>query len=205
MSAIDLLNALVDGDVKLHGITVLEGWTTAELLLAIRANPAIRQTLPGDVSFAALVAGLGERLGLPYQHGEGLFYPDTYRFARGTTDVQLLLQASELQLRELTVIKKSQRRMPFDRDKLERSISHALRKRPGEPERIERMVNGIVRRLESTGESDIPSDLIGELVMEGLSAIDQVAYVRFASVYKNFHEAKDFERFVGDLEGQNDE
>ena len=110
-----------------------------------------------------------------------------------------------VQLRELTVIKKSQRRMPFDRDKLERSISHALRKRPVEPERIERMVNGIVRRLESTGESDIPSDLIGELVMEGLSAIDQVAYVRFASVYKNFHEAKDFERFVGDLEGQNDE
>ncbi len=110
-----------------------------------------------------------------------------------------------VQLRELTVIKKSQRRVPFDRDKLERSISHALRKRPVEPERIERMINGIVRRLESTGESDIPSDLIGELVMEGLGAIDQVAYVRFASVYKNFHEAKDFERFITDLEGQTDE
>jgi len=110
-----------------------------------------------------------------------------------------------VQLRELTVIKKSKRRVPFDRDKLERSISHALRKRPVEPERIERMINGIVRRLESTGESDIPSDLIGELVMEGLGAIDQVAYVRFASVYKNFHEAKDFERFVGDLESQTDE
>ena len=110
-----------------------------------------------------------------------------------------------VQLRELTVIKKSQRRVPFDRDKLERSISHALRKRPVEPERIERMVNGIVRRLESTGESDIPSDLIGELVMEGLAAIDQVAYVRFASVYKNFHEAKDFERFIGDLEGSEED
>ena len=93
----------------------------------------------------------------------------------------------------------------FDRDMLERSISHALRKRPVEPERIDRMVNGIVRRLESTGESDIPSDLIGELVMEGLGAIDQVAYVRFASVYKNFHEAKDFERFVEDLEGPVDD
>ena len=110
-----------------------------------------------------------------------------------------------VQLRELTVIKKSGRRVPFDRDKLERSISHALRKRPVEPERIDRMVNGIVRRLESTGESDIPSDLIGELVMEGLGAIDQVAYVRFASVYKNFHEAKDFERFVEDLEGPIDD
>jgi transcriptional repressor NrdR len=106
-----------------------------------------------------------------------------------------------VQLRELTVIKKNSRRVPFDRDKLERSISHALRKRPVEPERIERLINGIVRRLESTGESDIPSDLIGELVMEGLGAIDQVAYVRFASVYKNFHEAKDFEKFIGDLEG----
>ncbi len=102
MSSIDLLNALVNGDVKLHGITVLEGWTTSQLLLAIRANPAIRQTLPSDVGLAALVADLGERLELPYEHGEGLFYPDTYRFARGTTDVQLLLQASELQLRELT-------------------------------------------------------------------------------------------------------
>jgi len=106
-----------------------------------------------------------------------------------------------VQLRELTILKKSGKRAPFDRDKLERSISHALRKRPVEPERIERLINGIVRRLESTGESDIPSDLIGELVMEGLGAIDQVAYVRFASVYKNFHEAKDFEKFIGDLEG----
>ena len=110
-----------------------------------------------------------------------------------------------VQLRELTVIKKSGRRVPFDRDKLERSLNHALRKRPVEPDRIERMINGIVRRLESTGESDIPSELIGELVMEGLAAIDQVAYVRFASVYKNFHEAKDFERFIGDLEGGGDE
>lgn len=110
-----------------------------------------------------------------------------------------------VQLRELTVIKKSGRRVPFDRDKLARSMSHALRKRPVEPERVERMINGIVRRLESTGESDIPSDLIGELVMEGLAGLDQVAYVRFASVYKNFHEARDFEKFIGDLEGQSDD
>lgn len=101
-----------------------------------------------------------------------------------------------VQLRELTVIKKNGRRVPFDRDKLARSIQLCMRKRPIETERIERLINGLVRRLESMGESDIPSDLIGELIMEALSNIDQVAYVRFASVYKNFREAKDFEDFV---------
>ena len=104
-----------------------------------------------------------------------------------------------VQLRELTVVKRSGRRTPFDRDKLETSIAHALRKRPVAPERIERMVNGIVRQLESSGEAEIQSSAIGELVMEGLKAIDDVAYVRFASVYKNFREAKDFEELLGQL------
>jgi transcriptional repressor NrdR len=104
-----------------------------------------------------------------------------------------------VQLRELTVVKRSGRRTPFDRDKLETSIAHALRKRPVAPERIERMVNGIVRQLESSGEAEIASSTIGELVMEGLKGLDDVAYVRFASVYKNFREAKDFEELLGQL------
>jgi transcriptional repressor NrdR len=104
-----------------------------------------------------------------------------------------------VQLRDLIVIKKSGRRLPFDRDKLMRSIQHAIRKRPVEPERVERMVNGIVRRLESSGETEIPSSTIGELVMQGLANLDTVAYVRFASVYKNFREAKDFENILGQL------
>jgi transcriptional repressor NrdR len=102
-----------------------------------------------------------------------------------------------VQLRELTVVKKNAQREPFDRDKLARSIRIALRKRPVEPERIERVINSIVRQLESSGETDIPSDMIGELVMESLASLDQVAYVRFASVYRNFREAKDFGEFVG--------
>ena len=110
-----------------------------------------------------------------------------------------------VQLRELTIVKKSGRRTPFDRDKLQRSVEIALRKRPVEPERIERMINGIVRRLESLGENDIPSSLVGELVMEGLSTLDAVAYVRFASVYRNFREAKDFEAFLGELSGSTSE
>lgn len=104
-----------------------------------------------------------------------------------------------VQLRDLNVVKRNNRREPFDRDKLMRSIQHAIRKRPVEPERIERMVNGIVRRLESSGETDIPSTMIGELVMQGLANIDAVAYVRFASVYKNFREAKDFESILEEL------
>jgi len=104
-----------------------------------------------------------------------------------------------VQLRELTVVKKSGRRMPFERDKLARSISLALRKRPVEPDRVERMINGLVRRLESMGESDIPAEVIGELVMESLESLDPVGYVRFASVYRNFREAKDFEDFVGKI------
>ena len=109
-----------------------------------------------------------------------------------------------VQLRELMVLKKSGRRVPFDRDKLMRSIQVALRKRPVDPERVERMVSGIVRRLESLGESEIRSDTVGKLVMEALKMLDDVAYVRFASVYKNFREAKDFEELLGELSGEDD-
>lgn len=104
-----------------------------------------------------------------------------------------------VQLRELTVLKKSGRRVPFDRDKLLRSIEIALRKRPVGPERVERMVNGIVRQLENQGESEVSSGQIGELVMENLRELDSVAYVRFASVYRNFREASDFNTLVDQL------
>jgi transcriptional repressor NrdR len=109
-----------------------------------------------------------------------------------------------VQLRELQVVKRSGRRVPFDRDKLMRSVQIALRKRPVDPDRIERMVSTIVRQLESTGESDIPAQTIGNLVMEGLRTLDDVAYVRFASVYRNFREAKDFEEVLGELSGDDD-
>ena len=106
-----------------------------------------------------------------------------------------------VQLRELMVVKRNNRRVLFDRDKLMRSVQVALRKRQVDPERVERMVNGIVRQLESGGENEIPSEHIGHLVMEGLRGLDTVAFVHFASVYKNFREAKDFEEFVGELAG----
>jgi transcriptional repressor NrdR len=109
-----------------------------------------------------------------------------------------------VQLRELFVLKRSGRRVPFDRDKLMRSVLVALRKRPVDPERIERMVSGIVRQLESTGETDIQAETVGQLVMEGLRALDDVAYVRFASVYRNFREAKDFEEVLGELSADED-
>jgi transcriptional repressor NrdR len=109
-----------------------------------------------------------------------------------------------VQLRELTVIKKSGQREPFERDKLARSIYIALRKRPFEPERVERIINSLVRQLESSGETDIPSDMIGGLVMEALASLDQVAYIRFASVYRNFREAKDFGDFVGRIAADGD-
>ena len=104
-----------------------------------------------------------------------------------------------VQLRELSVIKRNGRRNPFDRDKLARSVQVALRKRPVDPERIERMVSGIVRQLESQGDNEIKSEHIGQLVMEGLKSLDDVAYVRFASVYRNFREAKDFGEIIGEL------
>jgi transcriptional repressor NrdR len=104
-----------------------------------------------------------------------------------------------VQLRELTVVKRSGRRVPFDRDKLQQSVDVALRKRPVEPERVERMINGIVRQLESMSDGEVSSEQVGELVMEGLKGLDDVAYVRFASVYKNFREARDFEEILGKL------
>jgi len=107
-----------------------------------------------------------------------------------------------VQLRELMVVKKAGRRVPFDRDKLARSVAIALRKRPVDAERIERMVSGLVRQLESQGENEIPSERIGELVMEGLKSLDGVAYVRFASVYRNFREARDFNSVIDELSGE---
>ena len=104
-----------------------------------------------------------------------------------------------VQLRELTVVKRSGRKVVFDRDKLQRSVDIALRKRPVEAERVERLINGIVRQLESSGESEIPSGTIGELVMEGLRTLDAVAYVRYVSVYKDFRDAQDFSDLISRL------
>ena len=104
-----------------------------------------------------------------------------------------------VQLRELLVAKKSGRRVPFDRDKLERSVNTALRKRDVAPERVERMISGVVRQLESLGDGEISSERIGEFVMEGLKNLDDVAFVRFASVYRNFSAADDFRSFLTEL------
>jgi transcriptional repressor NrdR len=104
-----------------------------------------------------------------------------------------------IQLRELTVIKSSGAREPLDREKLARSMRIALRKRPVDPDRVELVVNGIIRRLEGSGETEVRSDDIGQLIMDALASLDQVAYVRFASVYRNFREARDFEDFLGTL------
>ena len=103
-----------------------------------------------------------------------------------------------VQLRELTIVKRAGRRTPFDRDKLARSITMALRKRPVEPERVERMISSIVRQLESMGETELPSSAVGELVMKQLKALDDVAYVRYASVYRDFRETEDFAKFLGE-------
>ena len=102
-----------------------------------------------------------------------------------------------VQLRELTILKKSGRRTPFEREKLQRSIDIAIRKRPIDPERVERMVSSIVRQLESRGETEVDSSVVGELVMKALKALDEVAYVRYASVYRDFRETQDFARFLG--------
>lgn len=109
-----------------------------------------------------------------------------------------------VQLRELVVVKGNGQREPFEREKLLRSMQISLRKRPVDAERLERVVNGIVRRLESSGEPEIQTSMIGEAVMDALANLDKVAYVRFASVYRNFREAKDFETFVGKLGGDAD-
>ena len=108
-------------------------------------------------------------------------------------------------LRDLMVIKKTGQRVPFDRDKLERSMRISLRKRPVDPDRVDRVISGIVRRLESSGETEIATEQIGEMVMDVLANLDSVAYVRFASVYRNFREAKDFEAFIGSERLGNDE
>jgi transcriptional repressor NrdR len=107
-----------------------------------------------------------------------------------------------VQLRELVVVKSSGRREPFEREKLLRSVTIALRKRDVDAERVEQMVSGVIRELEAAGESEIPSKRIGELMMERLAILDDVAYVRYASVYKNFREAKDFGEFLDGLEEQ---
>lgn len=104
-----------------------------------------------------------------------------------------------VQLREITVVKRSGRKVLFDRDKLAKSVEIALRKRPVEPERVERMITGLVRQLESMGESEVASSVIGELVMEALRGLDPVAYVRFASVYRDFREASDFQEVLGEI------
>ena len=104
-----------------------------------------------------------------------------------------------VQFRELTVVKNNGRRVPFDRDKITKSITIALRKRPIDSEAIEKFISKIVRNLEGLGENEIPTSTIGKFIMDGLSNLDQVAYVRFASVYRNFKEAKDFEQFIGNL------
>ncbi|PLW76717.1 transcriptional regulator NrdR [Cohaesibacter celericrescens] len=104
-----------------------------------------------------------------------------------------------VQLRELSVIKRTGRRVPFDRDKLMRSVQVSLRKRPVEDEKVERMVSGIVRQLESAGDSEVAAEQIGTLVMEGLMGLDEIAYIRFASVYKNFREAKDFSDMLSEM------
>ena len=104
-----------------------------------------------------------------------------------------------VQFRELTVLKNNGRKVPFDRDKITKSINIALRKRPIDNESIEKFISKIVRNLEGLGENEIPTPTIGKFIMDGLANLDQVAYVRFASVYKNFKEAKDFEQFIGNL------
>lgn len=109
-----------------------------------------------------------------------------------------------VQLRDLQVLKKTGRRLPFDREKLQRSFEIALRKRPVEPDRIERAVSGIVRRLESSGETEIATDEIGILVLEALKALDDVAFVRYASVYRDFSTAEDFERTIAELQARID-
>ncbi len=109
-----------------------------------------------------------------------------------------------IQLRDMTVLKDAGAREPLDREKLARSMRIALRKRPVDPDRVELVVNGIIRRLEGSGETEVRSSAIGELVMDALASLDQVAYVRFASVYRNFREARDFEDFLGTLSAAED-
>lgn len=109
-----------------------------------------------------------------------------------------------VQLKELMVLKKSGKRVPLDRDKLMKSVSTATRKRDLDPDKLDKMISGIVRQLESQSDGDITTDQIGKLVMDGLKQVDEVAYVRFASVYKDFQEARDFEGFLSEMEEDED-
>jgi len=109
-----------------------------------------------------------------------------------------------VQMKELVVVKRNGQRAAFERSKLEKSMAIALRKRPVDSDRVERVVSGIQRRLESLGEKEVPTSVVGEMIMEALAGLDSVAYVRFASVYKNFREAKDFEKFIGGLGDEDD-
>ena len=109
-----------------------------------------------------------------------------------------------VQLRELTIVKRSGRRAPFDSEKLMRSLSIALRKRPVDPDRVDRMINGIVRQLESQGETELPSSAVGDAIMKALKTLDDVAYVRYASVYRDFKQTEDFANFLG-AEGLNED
>jgi transcriptional repressor NrdR len=102
-----------------------------------------------------------------------------------------------VQLRELMILKRNGRRTPFDRDKLERSLNVALRKRPVQSEQVEQLVSRITRQLESLGETEIPSSVVGDFIMKALKSVDEVAYVRYASVYKDFRHTGDFARFLG--------
>ena len=110
-----------------------------------------------------------------------------------------------VQLRELSVLKSDGEKVPFDREKLLRSLQIALRKRPVEEDRMERIANGIQRRLETLGENEIPTKVIGEMVMEALAELDQVAFVRFASVYRNFVDPEDFQAFVSKLHNEKED
>ena len=117
----------------------------------------------------------------------------------GCTRKERFTTFERVQFRELSVLKSNGRRVPFDRDKIAKSITIALRKRPIDSESTEKFISKIVRNLEGLGENEIPTSTIGKFIMDGLANLDQVAYVRFASVYRNFKEAKDFEQFIGNL------
>jgi transcriptional regulator NrdR len=210
--------------LKQQGLDIVGGGTDSHLMLvdlrpkrvtgkAAEASlerahmTANKNAIPFDPEKPAITSGV--RLGSPAGTTRG-FGPEDFRdigmmineVLEGlgrSNDGKRFTTIERVQLRELTVIKSDGRRVPFDRDKLARSIRISMRKRPIQEERIERIVNSVVRQLEASGDSDIPSKQIGELVMDTLKELDKVAYVRFASVYRNFREAKDFEDFVGGL------
>mgnify|MGYP006215163113 CR=1 FL=1 len=135
--------------------------------------------------------------------GEYVQSKDGEHYARTRIEA-IHTQFERVQLRELVILKRNGRRTPFDRDKLERSLGIALRKRPVQPEQVEQMVSRIVRQLESLGETEIHSSTVGDFIMKALKSVDEVAYVRYASVYKDFRHTGDFARFLGD-EGLDDE